>query len=415
GAAAATALDGYQICLKGRGGEAIGTATLTSFLGTFAGMLAMVTAIPLLIKIALNFTSVEFFLLALFGVLICGSLTSPDTPLKGWISGFLGLLMATVGIDPLQGYYRFTFGITDLFEGFEVIPVILGGFAFPQIVRSLRNPAASSSGASSITRVLPRGAELRKYWWVIIRSGLVGVGIGSIPGAGEDIAAWMSYDIAKKASKEPEKFGKGTMEGVISAETANNSCIGGALIPLLTLGVPGSPPAAMLLGAIWLHGVRPGPMLSFEFPTFIPQMAATLFWASFTMLICGFAMSKLTIRVLRIPPAIFMPIVAFFSVMGSYALGLRIFNVQMMFLFGILAYLMEEMGYPIAPLVIGIILGPMADANLRRALIVSQGSIIPFFTRPVALVLLVLIFFSVVSQLEVYRKFRQSLFKGLWK
>jgi putative tricarboxylic transport membrane protein len=145
-------------------------------------------------------------------------------------------------------------------------------------------------------------------------------------------------------------------------------------------------------------------MLSFEFPTFIPQMAATLFWASLTMLVCGFAMSKLTLRVLRIPPAIFMPIVAFFTVMGSYALGLRIFNVQMMFLFGILAYLMEEMGYPIAPLVIGIILGPMADANLRRALIVSQGSITPFFTRPIALALLTLIIFSLLSQTKMYRQ-----------
>lgn len=404
GAAAATAMDGYPLCRQGRGGETIGTATLTSFIGTVAGMLAMVSAIPLLIKIALNFTSVEFFLLALFGVLICGSLTSPDTPLKGWIAGFIGLLMATVGIDPLQGYYRFTFGIPDLFGGFEIIPVILGGFAFPQIIRTLRNPVQGSLAPSSVTRVLPRWSVLRKYWTVIVRSGFVGVGIGSIPGAGEDIAAWMSYDIAKKSSKKPEKFGKGSMEGVISAETANNSCIGGALIPLLTLGVPGSPPAAMLLGAIWLHGVRPGPMLSFEFPTFIPQMAATLFWASLTMLVCGFAMSKLTLRVLRIPPAIFMPIVAFFTVMGSYALGIRIFNVQMMFLFGILAYLMEEMGYPIAPLVIGIILGPMADANLRRALIVSQGSITPFFTRPIALALLTLIIFSLLSQTKMYRQ-----------
>ena len=411
GAAAATALDGHPLCLQGRGGETIGTATLTSFLGTVTGMIAMVTAIPFLIKIALNFTSVEFFLLALFGVLICGSLTSPDTPLKGWIAGFLGLLMATVGIDPLQGYYRFTFGISDLFGGFDVIPVILGGFAFPQIIRTLRSPASVSLGPSSITRVLPRASVLKKHWRVIIRSGLVGVGIGSIPGAGEDIAAWMSYDIAKKTSKKPETFGKGSMEGVISAETANNSCIGGALIPLLTLGVPGSPPAAMLLGAIWLHGVRPGPMLSFEFPTFIPQMAATLFWASLTMLVCGFAMTKLTIRILRIPPTIFMPIVAFFAVMGSYALGLRIFNVQMMFLFGILAYLLEEMGYPVAPLVIGIILGPMADANIRRALIVSQGSIMPFFTRPVALVLLFLIFFSIFSQTETYRLFRNYLSK----
>lgn len=402
GAAAATALEGFPLCQRGQGGEAIMTATVASVVGTLVGIFAMLAMIPLLCDLALEFTSAEFFLLALFGVLICGSLTSPDTPAKGWVAGFLGLLIASVGIDPLQGYYRFTFGIPELFGGIDVIPVILGGFALPQIVRTLRSPEVRVM-AGKVGNLRPRLSFIRKKIGVVVRSGLIGVGIGSIPGVGEDVAAWLSYDTAKKLSREPETYGKGQMEGIIAAETANNACIGGALIPLLTLGVPGSPPAMMLLGAIWLHGVRPGPMLTFEFPDFIPTMSAMLTWASIMLLICGIAMARVSVTVLKMPVAILMPAVAFLSVMGSYALGFNVFNVYLMFLLGIVAYLMEEMGYPIAPLVIGMILGPMADANLRRALLGSEGSLEPFITRPIALTLLVLIVLSLILQTRSFR------------
>jgi len=406
GAAAATCLDGYPMNLQGRGGQAIGIATLSSFIGTFFGMVCVQLFSPLLIMLALNFTSVEFCLLGLFGILICGSLTAKDLPVKGWIAGFLGLLMAVVGLDPIQGYYRFTFDNRELFGGIEVIPVLLGGFAIPQVLSVMRVNVARTQVPSSVTKILPPWSLWIRHWKAVLRSGLVGVWVGSIPGVGEDVAAWMSYDVAKRGSKTPEKFGTGVEEGVIAPETANNSCIGGAIIPLLTLGVPGSPPAAMLLGAIWLHGVRPGPMLSFEFPHFIPQMAATLFWASVAMLTMGLLMSKVTVQVLKTPPALFMPIVTFFCVLGSYALGLRIFNLYLMVAFGILAYFLEEMGYPIAPLVIGMILGPMIDENLRRALIGSQGSLLPFVTRPIAVVLLLLILYSLVSQTARYRRWR---------
>lgn len=407
GAAAATLLDGYPLNLKGRGGEAIGLATISSFIGTVFGMICVQTFSPLLTRLALNFTSVEFFLLGLFGVLICGSLTARDLPVKGWIAGFLGLLLTVVGIDPIQGYYRFTFGNPELFGGIEVIPVLLGGFAIPQVMSVLRENIPRTS-VPKVTKILPPWSVWPRHWKSIFRSGLVGVWVGAIPGVGEDVAAWMSYDIAKRTSKTPEKFGTGIEEGVIAPETANNSCIGGAIIPLLTLGVPGSPPAAMLLGAIWLHGVRPGPMLSFEFPHFIPQMAATLFWAAIAMLVMGLLMSKITVRILKTPPALFMPIVTFFCVLGSYALGLRIFNLYLMVAFGVLAYFLEEMGYPIAPLVIGMILGPMIDESLRRALIGSKGSLLPFVTRPVAVVLLLLILYSVVSQTAWYRRWRAT-------
>lgn len=392
-AGAATAVEGYPLSQQGRGGEAIATATVMSFLGTLFGVFAMLLCIPLLTRVALLFQSSEYFLLALFGVLICGSLTAPDTPLKGWLAGLFGLLIATVGMDPTHGFQRFTFGVPALVEGIKPIPVILGGFAIPQIIRSLKNPSEARS-AAPIQRVWPQWAVLKRNIKTALRSGLMGVGIGSIPGVGEDIAAWMSYDTAKRYSREDSKFGQGSMEGVVAAETANNACIGGALIPLLTLGIPGSPPAMMLLGAIMLNGVIPGPRLPEENPSFIPQMAAILTWASLFMLVCGFLVSRVSIFVLRIPVSILMPFVALFTVLGSYAFDYSLFNVWFMLGFGLLAYLMEENGYPIAPLVIGLILGPMAEENLRRALIDHQGSVIPFFTRPISLIFIVLIVVS---------------------
>jgi putative tricarboxylic transport membrane protein len=407
GAAAATALEGQALCRQGRGGEAIGAATLASFLGTLAGVLVMLLVVPLLLKLALQFTSVEYFLLATFGVLICGSLTAPDMPLKGWMAGLLGLLLATVGDAPLQAYPRFTFGLPELRDGIRPIPVILGGFAVPQIIRRLRDPETAHAVRVAVRGVLPRWQNFRRYWLTVLRSGVAGVGVGAIPGVGEDVAAWLSYDMAKRVSREPQQFGQGSLEGVIAAETANNACIGGALVPLLTLGVPGSPPAAMLLGALLLHHVVPGPLLSQQRPEFIPMMCAILLLASGAMLVCGLLMAKVSLRLLSIQAGMLMPIVALFSVIGAYALDNLMLNVYALLVCGILAYLLEELGYPIAPLVIGLILGPMADENLRLALTVHHGSLLPFVTRPMALLQVGLIILSVLGQTRLFGRVRQ--------
>ncbi len=408
-AGAATALDGHVLAQQGLGGQAIATATVASTLGTAIGLIAMLMVIPFLIDLALEFTSVEFFLLALFGVLICGSLTSPDMPAKGWLSGSLGLLVATVGIETIQGYQRFTFGIPELAGGIDVVPVILGGFALPQIARVLRDWDTRRANIADVGRLRPDWRTLMRSRLTVPRSGLIGVGVGAIPGVGEDIAAWSSYDAAKKLSKDGDSFGKGNMQGVVAAETANNACIGGAIIPVLTLGVPGSPPAAMLLGALWLHGVRPGPMLPFEFPNFIPQIGAMLFWATLFMLVLGLLMARVSSYVLRIPVGILMPLVAMFAVLGSYSLGLNLFNVTLMFLFGAVVYLLEEVGYPVAPMVIGVLLGSMADFSLRRALLASNGEFSGFFERPVALVLMAMIVLSFASQMPALRSGLKSL------
>jgi putative tricarboxylic transport membrane protein len=235
------------------------------------------------------------------------------------------------------------------------------------------------------------------------------VGIGSVPGIGEDIAAWVSYGAAKNSSKHPEKFGTGEYTAVLSTEVANNACVGGAMIPLLNLGIPGSPPAAMLLGALMLHGVTPGPMITFEHPNFIIEVAAILLLASMAMWVVGMLLARQVVKVLRIPTQIFMPIIGVLCIIGSYALGMNIYNLYLMLPVGIISYFLIEMGYPIAPLVIGVILGPMADENLRRALMVSQGSFLPVFTRPVALVLFLIIVWTVLSQFKLFKDYKDKL------
>ena len=280
-------------------------------------------------------------------------------------------------------------------------------FAIPQILQTLASPAAVKSALQPLGRIWPKWASLRENLPTAVRSGLTGVGVGSIPGVGEDVAAWLSYDLAKKLSRRPEEYGRGSLEGVVAAETANNACIGGALAPLLTLGVPGSPPAAMLLSALLLHNVQPGPTLAERRPDFIPMMCAILLLAALMTLICGLLLSRVTVRVLRVPVGALMPIVALLSVIGAFALDNSMLNVYSMLAFGVVAWALQAMQYPIAPLVIGVILGPMADENIRLAMTAHQGDLTPFFTRPIAIVLLALIAYSIVSQ--------AGWLRGLWR
>lgn len=402
-AAAATAMDGYPLACKGEGGRAIGLTTTASAVGTIISMLFVVSISPIISKFALQFTSFEFFLLAFFGILISGTLTAPDLVIKGWIAGFLGLFLACVGRDTLQFFPRFTFGIPELDSGIEVVPVLIGAFGIPQIISVLRNPT-DMSNAKKLQRIVPEVGTVVRNLPAIARSALIGVGIGAVPGIGEDIAGWVSYGTAKNTSKHPETFGKGELKGVIASETANNACVGGAMIPLLNLGIPGSPPAAMLLGALMLHGINPGPMITFEHPNFILEVAAILLLASMAMWITGLILAKQVVKILRIPTALFMPIIGVLCIIGSYSLGLNIFNLYLMLPVGIICYFLTNMGYPIAPLVIGVILGPMADENLRRALMVSQGSFAPVFERPVSLILFIIIVWTICSQLPWYKK-----------
>ncbi len=407
-AAAATALDGYPMAQRGEGGRALGLTTTASFIGTVVGMLALIAFAPLIADAALQFTSYEFFLLAFFGIIISGTLTSSDLVYKGWIAGLIGLALSCIGRDQLQFYPRFTFDLSQLDGGIEVVPVLIGAFAVPQIIRSMRDRLTLGK-PQPIKRILPEFKTIRKNFKHIIRSSMIGVGIGAVPGVGEDIAGWVSYGTTKNSHPKPENFGKGEPAGIIASETANNSCIGGALIPLVTLGIPGSPPAVMLLGALMLHGLNPGPMVVINRPTFLYELCAIMVLASLAMWLNGMFLAKHVIKVLRVPATVFLPIVTVLSVIGSYALGLNIFNLYLMIPVGIAAYLLGEMDYPISPLVIGVILGPMADENLRRALMVGEGDLTGFFERPVSLLLIAAIVLTICSQIPAWKRLSSRL------
>ena len=410
GSAAATVLDGHPLALKGEGSNALSLATIASFFGTLFGTLCLALLTPLLLELSLNFTSVEYALLSIFGITICGTLTSAGKSIKGWISGFIGLFISTIGFDPINSFPRFTFGTADLLGGVQMVPAMIGLFGVPCVFVAL----AKVSKGEDIIKVVSKKSNgmfkvLLKHWKTILRSGVIGSFIGAIPGVGEDIAAWLSYDVAKKSSKHPEEFGKGSYEGIVAAETGNNACIGGAMIPLLSLGVPGSGPCAVLLGALTLHGIRTGPMLAQTNPEFIPQICTILVVAAFFMRFGGLLMCKIAPKVLSIPNFILMPIVATLCVIGSYAIYVTQIDITMMFVLGLVGFAMDRLKYPAAPAVLGLILGSLLDSSLRRSLIAANGSLINYVTRPIALVVLVLIIFSAFMQTPWYHKLTAAI------
>ncbi len=393
-ASAATAMDGYPLTVQGHGGRALGLTTVASFIGTLIGTLCLLCFVWLLLMVSRSIASPEKALLALFGILICGTLMSEDLVIKGWISGFIGLAMAMVGLDPILSESRFTFGWSYLLSGFQVVPVLMGAFAIPQIIEGLRKGAIEAK-PPIIGRIVPELALLRDKLVHIVRSGMIGVGIGALPGVGEDVAGWVSYGVGKNVCRDGHRFGKGSYNGLIAAETANNAAIGGALIPLLVLGIPGSPPAAALLGALKINNVTPGPTID---PGLITHIVAILVMASFTMAIMGLLTARVFIRILKLSPTIFLPVVLVLTTIGSFSVGGGINDLYLMLGVGFVAWAMIEMKYPIAPLVIGVILGGLFDESLRRALLVSDGDLTVFLSRPASAILLAAIVLLVLSQ-----------------
>jgi len=401
-AAAATAMDGFPLAKRGEGGLAIGTGVISSFFGMLVSIACLIFLTPFVYKIALKFGQWEFFLLAFFGVMICGNLSTGKDPVKGWVVGFLGFFTAMIGLDKIYAFPRFTFGLLQLKGGISLIPALIGVFGISEILIVLEKEIPYKI-LGKITQVIPSWKVIRSLIPTAIRSGLIGVGIGAVPGAGEDIGAWVAYDTAKRNSKQGEKFGTGVLEGVAAAETANNAVIGGAMIPLLTLAIPGSPPAAMFLAAIWLHGVQPGPMLPIENPGFLFEVAIVLLLATCFMLIWGLILARPMATILKIKREILMPIILPLTVIGAYAGGVRVFDIKVTFFFGILGYILRKLDYPMAPLVLGIILGPLADVSFRQALMQSRGSLIPLLGRPLGIILLTAIV------LIAYSGFRRTI------
>jgi putative tricarboxylic transport membrane protein len=405
---ASSTQDGFPLAMAGKGAQAITISRMASIIGTLFGIGCLAFLTPLLTELALKFTSAEFFLIGLFGVLISGALTGGDIALKGWVAGIFGLAIGMVGSDELTAWQRMTFGSPELFGGIPFIPIMIGFFGIPQVIEALADEQDVLVAKLDKTKVKIR--DILQYWWVALRSGLIGVGVGIIPGVGEDVASWTSYGVAKKSSKHPEEYGKGSMEGLVAAETADNSCVGGAIIPLLSLGIPGSPPAAVMLGAFLIHGVRPGPMLSFEFPAFTYQAVSWLLVATIFMRFFAMWLAKPMQKILQIKNAILMPIVTVLCAIGAYSLDMRFIDIQLVFFAGLLGLLFKQGKYPAAPLVLGIVLGPLVDTNFRRALKASGGDFSIFFTRPVSLILVVSIVLLILGQLGVFGMIR-SWFK----
>lgn len=398
--AAATVLEGYNMARAGKAELAIKVTRAASIIGTFIGVLALAMLAPPLTRVALMFTSPEYFMLALFGVLICGSIVSNDIPLKGWIGGMLGLLAACIGMDKLMGASRFDFGITDLMSGISMVPAMIGFYAIPEVIKAFckeENVEVQELGSHQKVNSFKIAFQ---HLRVIVQSALLGVGIGALPGVGEDVAAWVSYDTARKTSKHPEQFGTGCYEGIIAPEVANNSAIGGATIPMLTLAVPGSPPAAVLLGALMVHNIQPGPMIMRDNPTFIYHIAALILLAVAALWVVGMIIAKPMTKILKVPTVYLMPIVAVLSVVGAYALNIKFFDITIALVFGVIGYILDKMNYCPAPIVLGLILGSMIDENFRRALTVSSGDFSIFVTRPISLVFLVVIILTVLNNVR---------------
>lgn len=403
-ASAATAIDGYAMAKRGEGGRALGIVTISSYIGGLVSVACLILISPQLAKLALKFSSAEFFLLAVFGLCIIGNISGKSIE-KGLICGCLGVLVATIGVDSVTGYIRFsTIGgktILNFLGGISYIPVMIGLFAMSQAFEGIEEIFTTERTEVKIDRVLPTKKDMKKISRIAPITGLVGTFIGIIPGAGADIGAFVGYDVARSMSKHKEDFGKGSVEAIAGPEGGNNGVTGGALIPMLTLGVPGDAVTAIMIGALTVKGLNPGPMLFTNHKALVYSIFIGMFLANTIMVVMGLSGLKLFSQVLKVPKAILTPVIFVLCVIGSYAMNNNLFDVGVMMVFGIIGYFFTKVKIPTSPAILGLILGPMAEKNFRTALLKSNGSISVFFNTPICWVFIILIIVSLFgSQLK---------------
>ena len=385
----ATTWDGGPMMEKGQGAKALGLGVVFSFLGTIIGILALVFIAPTLAKVALRFGPHEYFGIAIFSLTLIASLSS-GSMIKGVFSGVIGFMFATVGIAPVDATPRFTFGYVELNGGFEILTVLIGIFAISEIIKvaeDLKFEKQASIAPVSMRNIKGFGFSMVEFFeqkWNFLRSSLIGIGIGILPGIGAGTSNILAYVAAKKQSKTPELFGKGINDGVVASETANNAGIGGAMIPLLTLGIPGDAVTAMMLGGFMIHGIQPGPLLFMSQGPLVYTIFAALIVSSIMMLVCEFYGMRIFVKLLAIPKHILMPIILVLCVVGAFGLGNRVFDIWTILIFGLLGYGFVKFEVPQAPFIIGFILGPMAETNLRRGLMMSDGNFMAFLTSPIS-------------------------------
>lgn len=405
-AAAATCMDGFPMAKQGRAKEAIEASFSGSFVGELLGELVTLALLPFIALIALKLGDWEIFLVAMVGITLAGALAG-DNPLKGWISALIGLVIAMVGMEDIWAYPRFGY-IVELTRGFAFVPALIGLFGLSEVlmVLKMKDPyqILGEGGWVTINFRL-----IKQHFMTILRSVFVAVGIGIVPGVGESAACWVGYDLAKRRSKNKDNFGNGEVEGVIASEAANSATSGGALIPSLVFGIPGSGPTAILIAAMFMYGIRPGPMLMIEKPGFVAHIVV-LFWMSaiFTR-IGAILISPSFIRILSSPREILLPVAGALGVLGAWAAGFTKFDIYSMFGFGLLGFLMRQKKYPLAPMVLGILVGRFADTSLRRALLTYGNDLESMFTRPFGLILLAFLLYTIYSQIKAMKRRKKRL------
>ena len=408
--AMATTFDGFPMVKNGEPGRALSIGLWSSFVGSLIGGIILVLAAPLLSAWAIKFGPWEFFSLMVFGLSAIASLGSGNL-IKGLIAGLLGMFIGTIGLDPVLGTERFTFGSTDLLGGISYLPILIGIFAFSQLLSEVKKDSNEKITINKDVNLnYPIGKtikELASSWVNVVRSSIIGTVVGALPGAGSSIANILSYDIAKKVSKNPGKFGTGTKDGIIAAETANNSSEGGALIPTLALGIPGSAVTVMMMGALLVHGIQPGPYFLISEPVLAYGIFLAFFISAIFMLLIQAFGIRLFLKITDIPMHYLLPVVFILCALGSFAINNRVFDIWILLLFGVVGYFLKKFDFSLAAFVLGVILGPLTEVNLRRA-VSTDADLSLFFTRPISGVLLTLtilsIIYAVVSEIREGRR-----------
>jgi putative tricarboxylic transport membrane protein len=395
-ASIATTWDGYPMAQQGKAGLALGLNAAGAFTGQVVSILVLAAAGYPLAAFALRFGPAEYFALALFGISMMVSISS-DSLVKGLLMGLLGLAVATIGLDPIMAYPRLTFGTTALIEGVSFIPVMVGLFGVAEVLMQIhaRTPHRVRPD-TRIERATPTAADLRRVAPHALLGSAIGTGVGIIPGAGGDIGSMIAWGQSRRLSATPERFGRGSLEGLVASCTAANAAIGGALTTMLTLGIPGDAASAVLIGALLVHGVQPGPLLFRDRPELAGTIIVLLLMAAFLTLVVGLLGARPLARILRVKDEILWGVILIVCVLGSYALNQSVTDVWVMLAAGAGGFVLRQAGFPMGPLVLALILGPMAESNLRRALVLSQGDVTILFTRPIAVTLLAITALSLI-------------------
>jgi len=385
-----TTLDGYPMMQAGEGAKALSLGVTASFFGGMVSFVFLALLAQPVASLSVLLGPFEFFGLVLVALVILASVGGSNL-LAGLLSGVFGMLVAIPGMSPATGQLRWTFGFEEMADGFKLLPVLIGLFAVNGVIQGLRTRSGEPSKITLSSRPLLIGLRSwKKHWPNGLRSSLIGTWVGVLPGIGANIGSILAYGVARRFSRHPERFGKGAEEGVVASESANNATVGGALIPLISLGIPGSVIDAILLGALMIHGLQPGPFLFTNHPEIVHTVIATFFFSNIVMFVVMLISASWIARLGRLPQWLLLPIILTFCVVGTYSLGNRMFDVWVMVGFGGLGFMMDRYAIPLAPFVIGFVLAPLAEENLSAGLMASGGSILPLFTRPLSMTFVVL-------------------------